>query len=496
MSIATAIYSASIYSGGSWVDVTSSILAISGSAEASQSSDNALAFGDFSDTRIAVVAALALQSYTWGRTPFKVTFTVNGTAAEAFHGVITERERTLSDLTYTCEGFAALLRDTKVYSPLFYRRPVATKTTAASVEDPSNIAYVAGPLNWLMWQAGGRPAEQDYVYPSAAFYYSFDFALLAPDWAWLAGEDGWSEGLKMVQAAGGQLYQGPDGIIHYRNPYAIADGSVGAFAYTLSSFADLREQQSSRHVATQFTVPFIPRALRPIQDVAEDTTPRFIPAGEQAIFSVEPKWPLYTLDTQSGLVRAPLDGSSISDLRSEDLTIVTALDAAATQGVDYFCSVVFAAQRLAVTITNLSTWPIAIYKVKLRGQPILPDEAGSVTVGSGTVAKTAAEGNPYVQTRQHAERLASLYLAFYGAAHPLRSVSGLLFNPALTIGALGTLTALDLSAVAHVVSAIRHSETGVKMDVDLVEIAGLHALSEFYIIGTDYSAASSKILGY
>src|SRR6266511_3258261 len=173
MSVHTAVYLAEIYSVGSWVDVTSSILEISGSNEATVNSDNALAFGDSSDTKISIKAKLALQSYTWALTPFRVTYTIDGNTQQAFAGVITERERTLNDLTFSCEGFAALIRDTKAYSPMFYLRPVATKTTVASVEDPTDPDYVAGPLNWLMWQAGGRPYEQDFTYTSPKFYYSF-----------------------------------------------------------------------------------------------------------------------------------------------------------------------------------------------------------------------------------------------------------------------------------------------------------------------------------
>lgn len=200
MAVFSAVYSASIQVAGVWTTVTSTILDLSGSNEATLNPDNALAFGDSSQTRITVRAKLALQTYAWELVPFKATFGINGHSELAFHGVITGRERTIDELTFTCEGFAALLRNTKAYSPAFHRRPIATKTTAASVEDPDEPAYQAGPINWLLWQAGGRPVEQDsnptYV-SEASFWYSCDHALLAPDWTWIAGENAWDEALKL-----------------------------------------------------------------------------------------------------------------------------------------------------------------------------------------------------------------------------------------------------------------------------------------------------------
>ena len=482
MAIYTAVYAAYIYSGGSWVDVTSSVLDVTGSAEATLNTDNALAFGDSSQSRISVRGKLALQSYTWSYTPFRVKYGMNGdTPTKEFQGVITERERTLSDLTFTCEGYAALIHNVKAYSPMFYNRPVATKTTVASVEDPTDPSYVAGPINWLLWQAGGRPLEQDVTYPSATFYYSLDQAMFAPPFAWFAGEDGWSECLKLVQAAGGQIYQNTDGTIVYRQPFVIAEGSP-SFAFTMSDFADLRERTSARKTMDTATVSFIPRELRPTQDVAEDTTTRVIQAGEAITFEVEPKWPLYSMEAFTS------DSFSICFLTGNQATFST----------DYTVTTTFAAQRITINVANQTSEPLVFYKVTIRGMPILPLEAQSVTVGSGSSAKTICDGNPYIQTHADAEWLANLYLAFYGDNHPLRTISGAVYDADLDIGDIATITAspLSLSGVDHVVVAKRHSQTGAEMEVDLVEITGLPTSSDFFVVGTDYSASGAKLIGW
>lgn len=489
MSVFTAVYSAQIKVAGVWTTITSSILDISGSNEATLNPDNALAFGDSSQIRITVRGKLALQSYDWELASFKATFGINGNSQLAFHGVITGRERSLDDLTFTCEGFAALLRDTKAYSPAFHRRPIATKTTASSVEDPDDAAYQAGPINWLLWQAGGRPVEQDanptYV-SEASFWYTCDHALLAPDWTWIAGENGWEEALKLVQASGGQLYQAPDGVIAYRQPYMIADGS-GSITLTPSDYRTVRERQSSRQSMDTAIVTFLPRVLRPMQDVATDDTPRLIPAGETIAFDIEPQWPIASLETKTD-----------TTLKDDALIVVFVSGVgAATPDTHYSHTISYSAQKISISITNDTTAPLAVHKVTLRGMPIIAGEAGNVTQGSGTRMKTVCDGNTYIQNQAHAERLANIYMDFYGDAHPLRTVSGCVYDPDATIGDVVALTVTEwsLSAVDHVITAIRHNQTGAEMELDLVEVDGLPKTSDHFIVGNDHTGLTKR-LGY
>ncbi|MBK9944218.1 MAG: hypothetical protein IPP13_21670 [Kouleothrix sp.] len=488
MAIFTAIYSASIKVTGSWVDVTDLVLELSGSNEATRNADNALSFGDSSETRISVRGLLDLMAYTWEFTPFKAEFGMDGPAVQVFNGVITARDNTLDDVTFTCEGFAVLAKNMKEYSRVFVHKPVATKTTASSVEDPDEPAYAAGPINWILWKSGGRPVEQDFSYPDAAFYYSCDRALIAPRFAWIAGENGWDEALKLVQASGGQLFQAADGTITYRQPYTIADNAPGSpYLFTTSAFKGFKQRQSTRQLMTKALCSFIPRFLRPTQDVAEDTTSRLIPGGETITFDIEPTWPLYNLEQ-----------ASKGQLAASCFTMTFLGGRGAVLNTDYTHTLIITAQRISLTIENLTTRPMELAKVVLRGQPITAGEAGSVSYGSGTAVKEIASGNPYIQSALDGERLCQLYMAFYGDAHPLRTLSGCVYNPDRVIGEIVELSIdeLGLSAVPHVIVAIRHSQTGAEMEVDLVEIEGIHKTSDFFIVGRNYTGVSSKLVGY
>jgi hypothetical protein len=489
MPVYSAIYYAAVLVGGVWEEITPAVLSIEGSVDTSGNRDAALAFGDSSTTRISLRSMLELQTYNWPLLPIKVVFSRNATTQQAFQGVITDRERGLEELTFTCEGYAALIRDVKAYSPAFHRRPVATKTTAASVEDPSDTAYVAGPINWLLWIAGGRPLEQDFnpAYANARFWYSLDQALIAPEWSWLAGENAWDEALKLVQASGGQLYQAPDGVIRYRQPYTIADGTSNGKSFSKANVRTIRERQSSRQVMDTAIVSYVPRLLRPTQDVVTDDTPRFIQIGETISFDLEPQWPI-----------ASLEQASSGQLKPEAL-VVNLLSgiSAAVMDTDFSHTVTYTAQKVSITIMNLAIVPLALYKVTLRGQPIVAGEAGTVSIGSGTSIKTVCADNPYIQSREHAERLAHIYMDFYGDVRPIRTLAGCVFDPELAIGEAVSLSIpeWDLDSVWHVVVAIRHSQTGAEMELDVVEIAGLAKTSQHFIVGQD-ATGLTKLIGY
>lgn len=489
MAVYTAIYTAELYDAG-WQDVTAYILDVQGGNEATPNSDNALAFGDSSQSRLTARARLPMQSYAWKLSPFRITYGMDALTAKAFHGVITSRDRSLDDLTLECEGYAALIRDVKEFSPAFHRRPVATKTTASSVEDPDDTSYRGGALNWLLWTAGGRPLEQDFdadYVTDAKFWYSLDQALLAPEWSWIAGENAWEEALKLVQASGGQLYQAPDGTIVYRQPYMIGDGAASGRAYNTSNFKTIRERQASRQTMTKALVFFIPRFLRPTQDVVTDDTERLIQVGETITFDLEPQWPIYTLEVQSA-----------GQLKPEAL-IVNLLSgfSPAVMDTDFSHTVSYSAAKVSISITNLASSGLVVSKVTLRGQPIIAGEAGNVTVGADGTTKTVADQNTYIQSLDHAERLANIYLDFYADAHPLRTISGVVLDPELEIGDVVTLTVAEwsLDTVEHVVVTIRHSQTGAEMELDLVEIDGLPKTSDHFIVGED-ATGLTKLLGY
>jgi hypothetical protein len=69
------------------------------------------------------------------------------------------------------------------------------------------------------------------------------------------------------------------------------------------------------------------------------------------------------------------------------------------------------------------------------------------------------------------------------------------YDPDRDVGETVSLTSTrwSMSAVAHLIVAKRHSETGIVAGYDLVPVAGLPKTSDFFIVGsTSYTGQTKK----
>lgn len=472
---------------GSWVDITAYALSIEGDFETTGAS-NGIAFGDSSTAQATVKLdpnrSGMLTVSTWELVPLRATFTVDANTAKGAYGVIISFDQDPDTITFKVEGYQRLISRTRVYSTLFERRPIATKTTASSIENPVTGGYAAGPINYALWTAGGRPNEQSGTYPTASFYYSLQQGLIAPNVSWLAGEDAWEACLKLVRAAGGQLYQRPDGVVAYVTPLSLAEGSS---VFSISWPGDCTGPSQSGDAGStmaQAVVPYQERYKSGVQDVIDDSTPRVVSVGETITIELEPKYPLYSLETISGGIPA----SALSATFYDGTNV--------TQGAGYTHTLTLAAQRVTLTVTNAAAQPFIIEKIVLRGTPSAPGEAGTITKGSGAPTLTI-EPNEFIQTRAHAERLGTMGLDFFSQARPLIQVRGCLYNPTLQIGNIGTFTCTPwgMSSTPVALLSIRHTQTGVESEYTLVNITGLPKISDFFIVSASAQVATKRI-GY
>jgi len=476
---------------GSWVAITSAMLAgATISMETTGNRANALAFGDATEPRATIPVKDTLAATAWENVPIRLTPTLDGTTAQVFGGIIVGRTRTNASMVFECEGWATLIRKTSkaIYSPALYRRPAATKTTATSIEDPTDPDYAAGLTNYALWQCGGRPYEQAATYTTATFYYSCDQSVLAPVWSWLAGEDAWAELLKLAQASGGQIYQGPDGVVYYRQVLGVADLTTSA-TFTESNYTDITERADTDQHFTKLTCAYIPRAARPLQEVVSDATFRLVHIGETVAITLEPQWPLKSLEQ-----------ASAGQLKSDTIVAVYLDSTIVNQGASgYTHTLDIAAQRIIITITNTSGRPFAIHQIKLQGEPITADEAGSVSVGSGTIVGAALEGDAavYIQSQEDAERLCGMALAFYSTVRPIYTLTNIAHDPSLKVGNVISLTnaRFGLSGVLCVLLSTKLDKAGVVGTYEVSPITGLPKASDFYIVGTNYTG-QTKQLGY
>jgi hypothetical protein len=471
---------------GSWVTIAdANIISVETSGESSSNSDAAQGFGD-SATMTASVEVLrtAVSSYTLARLPIRITFTRVATPAKAFTGYVQSWAGDLDTVKLDCESIIQDLsnRTKDLYSPAYFRRPIATKTSASSVEDPANGAYVAGLVNWILWQADGRPNAQSGTYPSAVFYYDCEQAILAPDWTWVAGEDGWAECLKLARAAGGQLYQDETGVVKYRQPLTMV--GTPSYTFTATVYGDLSEEGATGQYAAKVVCPFIPRTAHVMQEVVNDATPRLVEASATLVIYLEPRWPVRSLD----LVGTAMKDESLKATFFDGSVVPQSL----TLGYNH--SIVVDAQRITLTIVNTTAKPFVINRIVFKGEPIAAGVGAVVTAGSGKPVKTL-EDNPYVQTRAHAQRLASMALSFYGAVRAVRVAKDCPYDPSRTVGETVSLTAtqLGLSAVAHVITKIATSETGAVMEATLLDATGLPATADYWLCATGAQSGTKKV---
>lgn len=483
-----------------WVDISASVLEVpDGESALSGGGDQPLAFGDSAESRctVKVVDELTAGDDVTG-TPIRVTYSIDGAAVEAFVGVIQGQQESVGDATVelTCTGVAELVRVKKSYSPAFYLRPAATKTTVVSIEDYTDPGYAGGLMNYALWRAGGRPYEQAITYPGAAFYYSLDQAILSPTWSWLAGEDGWSELQKLAQAAGGQLYQDTLGVVRYKQPLNIV-ANAPTFTFDESVYANATRSRRRGQLATKVLISYIPRQARPLQEVLDDDTPRLIHDGETIEFALEPQWPLKSLEINSGTMDIKdMDGSE--NLGPQALKITDLTGQTIAQGVDgYGHQLTAAAQQITLAITNVASRPIVLWHVILRGEPITAGEGGIVSVGTGEEERQVSD-NPYIQSRGHAERLANLILTFYGSARAAIEVEGCVYDPAREVGEVVNFTASrwGVSSVPHVIVKAAHDETGAGASYTLAPVAGLPSALDYYTIGTFNYTGLSRAVAY
>lgn len=493
MTIHTSGFVCSWNIGAGYVDISAYVLAIDGDFS-TQNAGNGIGFGDSSQAACTITidpnaTGTPLSLTTLALVPIKVQFTVDANTAYGGAGVIVDWQQTQDTIELHLTGFQKLISTVRVYSPLFYRRPIATATTGSSIEDPTSGSYAGGALNFVLWSAGGRPYEQSGTYPTATFYYSLSQAPIAPKYSWVAGEDGWAEALRLVVAAGGQLYQRPDGVIQYTSALSLAGGS-SVFALDIDSFGSISRKGSAADVVAAFTCEFVPRFPAGLQAIVSDTAPRVVAVGQTLTIELVPQYPI----VQGSLETA---GGGGTQLLAEAISATSYDGTQIVQGSGYTHTLTVTAQRIVLTITNAGTLPFTIERITLRGVPLVPGEAGTVTIGSGNPTQTIAQ-SAYIQSRSHAQRLARMALAFYSVPRPIITASGVLYNPTLQIGMAGTLTVSEwgLSSAPVAILGMQHSETGATVDLDLVETSGLPAMNSYFKVSASSQSGLTKLIGY
>lgn len=484
--ITTPVYTVEYWNGSSWVSILPQYVGkITGAAE-SAGGDTGLAFGAEATATARIPLAPEAASITWRRTRVRVRFgfaTSNRLVRVA--GIVKSRSRdTDGFLVWDIAGFDEVIARTPIYSPLLQRRPASTATTATSVEDPGAGGYAAGLVNYIFWQSGGRPLAQAASYPDAIFYYACDTALIAPEWSWCAGENGWDELGRLGRACGLVIFQAADGTMTAR--HALNLGGTGSYTFTRGAdgYGEMSEEESAQDQMAAVRVRYTTRRLQPEQVIYEDTNARVLDAFGVLNLTLEMQQPIYDYVLASGTLPSDAITTTTTEARVVQPT-VTIVQAAAA--------------RLQLTITNPDADTLIISRIAIRGRPIAPTEEGMVVIGSGTPEREiGSDTGVYVQSRGHARQIGTLERDICGTPRPTRTIRRLGYDPDRVVGEAVKVTdaVLGLTDHPHRITAIRHEDAGATMEVDVVPTDGLPTLAEVFVIGQSYSAGDTRKFSY
>jgi hypothetical protein len=475
------------------VDVTAHVLDVEGDLAQTAGGDG-VGFGAVVQPSATIRIDRAAFSLAWEERPIEIRYGfADSDKVLYFRGVVTGQERGLAEGSWTMRGFDALIDSTEIRSLVVQDRPIATRTTSGSAENPDGPDYAAGIINEIFWRAGGRPLEQATTYPDAAFSYSCQTAVLSPRYSWANGENGWELLGTLCRAAGGVVYQDSTGVMRYVEPFSLGDGTpthhftdepltaAQRVSQGKSHYADIRRQASTEIAVGAVRSPFVARAADLPQEVYASKEPIPLAPGQSVTVTLELTHPCLRLDGVT--IKAALAQRARAATTSE-VTV---------SGVQ-----LVAGQRAVATLANTTAERATVYEVAATGVPLLAGEQGDARY-SAIVARPRGrdlelEDSPYIQSRAFAERRARMFWDFYAEPRPVVTLSGCGFDPDRQLGAIVLLTcsAWGMSAVRHRIVALRPSRAGALMDVDLVPVAGLPFRGDYLV--TDQTYDSNAVL--
>jgi hypothetical protein len=478
-----------VYHGGSWVSIAAHVNAASAILEATGGEPTGVAMGPAvqptaSLTLFADSAATlqTLMGYEADGKPVRISFGFDSSdKLIRFGGALTRYGGAGRERSWECGGWNTHIEAQEVRSPLFRRRPIATATSLTSAEDPDTPGYAGGLINYILWQCGGRPVEQDGnpTYQSeAVFWYSCTQALIAPEYSWIPGGNPWELIRQLCRAAGGQVYQDGEGVVRYVDPITLATGTP-AFTFTdeqltaaervsqgKAGYGECSDEHDSAIAVTGVTCTFVSRLVQGLQTVYEDTIPRQIAGSATLEIVCDTQLPLFSLEG------AQVDGAVIRTARqttSADITISASLDSA---------------QRVIVTVENNVAEPVMLDNVRVRGRPVSAGEEGSAEyIVSGARVVTADE-SPFIQSRRHALMLCRMIYDGANGAGTLYTLTDAGYDPDRYVGEVVGLTNEDRGLADERTRLVRiDNDGGAFMAAALAPLGDLPTLDSVHIIG-------------
>lgn len=495
---------------GTWhIMLNARIASISGSADSTGNQDNGVSFGTPADPS----ASIEMEDYQvdgirymhdpyWINKPVKIGFGFDTSDfVTIYQGPNKSMSRKNEAITLTLGGSLDYLADVKLHTPIYYRRPAATKTTIASQENPDDVGYLAGLINLAFWRAGGRPLEQQGInYTEAStdwkFWYSCEQALIAPDYSWYSGDNTQDEVYSLARAVGGQVYQDTSGTVRYTQPLSFGDKTsyVSYYTFTDSVFDGYTENISKGELVGTLKMLYTPRRVEVMQTIVEDTTPRqiepFALSSMTQTIELSSDKPIYQYQ---GLTAFD-DSTAVITMKAQLLDNRPIVPTIGT--VEQY------ANKVLIVVSNPdSVTPMIITSIKIEGRPLEANDDLNIQYPLPAFAflpEKTVENNVYVQNEAHAKRLIRMIYDFYNELRPIITLDNVQYDTDRFVGEIVQLSSRynDDAAKYFRIIKIAHNNLGTTMSIDLVQITSIPNRSDMFIINGSYSGSDTRELSY
>jgi len=309
---------------------------------------------------------------------------------------------------------------------------------------------------------------------------TLDPGIFTIPWAWLDDESPITECWDIAAACNGRFYAGTDGRYYYENSqHWLQNSASSSETVTEASFSKpLKPKYDDSNLYNAVVVEAQPRVLGETSVLWEPDDAIQIPASSTLTVTAKLRQPVYgtpTLNYQA----TTAGGIDITGDVSANTTYTSY------------------AQRVVIDFQNdNATYAARIRQLAIVGRPI----TGGPTV---EVEETSVEGfwndregrtrrvqgNPYVQTRAHANAIAEALLDSQDTPMMTFTLSGLLGDPERELGQRITINDSNVmdSGTDVYVTAIRwrlSRAAGFKQDLECVEVQPLHPFLVYHVIGT------------
>lgn len=314
----------------------------------------------------------------------------------------------------------------------------------------------------------------------------FDRGMILTPYQYLDDETIWDEMGLVAEAQCGRTWFDKDGILHFDDGTHFVKPSSDSYddpttsqaTFTVANIQSLNPYYNLRSVYNHIIAEYQSRYasyLQPVFTASEIV--RLLPGETNKVYHAQFDCPTYTITT-------PVSGT--------DYTAVTG--GGAEMSVTVTINTAYAASAELYLTNNNASYPAYLTQLQIRGVPLLTEEPAKYEVEDSSSISDygrrtlTVRNSPYCQTYRHAELVGDLLLERFKdplfTVH-LKGVRGMPWlEPGDRVTVTETLTAVNTDFFIASISWRWSPTTPYTMDLELVRVSDIYAVSDYFIVGT------------